>query len=155
MTTNSTTLLELGEKAAYRTAGRKITKEASKALLKVIKSKGTEEGVIKVMSSVLDSELGEALIGGALGIALLNIPKINKDIRVQRIAEEFQIESSSVVIDLLIGELLGFITPILETTIKSLPEESSNLRVISCLDNNSEEEESYSEDFIFAAGNQI
>jgi hypothetical protein len=133
-----TTLQDRIEKAAYRSAGRNITKGITKGIIAMLKDKGTDESTLSIISAFFETEFGESLIGMLLGIAIPQIPMINEDERALILAEEFQVESTSRVMDVIISEVAVYIMPVISGVIEKIP--SKKTRVLK-EDNKIEEEE--------------
>jgi hypothetical protein len=56
-----------------------------------------------------------------LGIAIPQIPMINEDERALILAEEFQVESTSKVMDVVIAEVSTYILPVISGVIDKIP----------------------------------
>jgi hypothetical protein len=123
-----TTLQDRIEKATYRSAGRNITKGIAKGIIAMLKDKGTNEGTLTIISAFFETEFGESLIGMLLGITIPQIPMINEDERALILAEEFQVESTSRVMDVIISEVAVYIMPVISGVIEKIP--SKKVRVL-------------------------
>jgi hypothetical protein len=124
------------EKAAYRSAGRTITKGIAKGIVTMLKDKGTDDNTLSIISAFFETEFGESLIGMILGIAIPQIPMINEDERALILAEEFQIESTSKVMDVIISEVSTYILPVISGVINKIP--NKKVRVLKEIDNTNE-----------------
>ncbi len=117
-----------GEKAAYRVAGKQITK-GTKAALIMLLSKQMKGDYTAAASELLDTQAGEALISMLLGYGLTYAPL--EDNRLQRLAEEFRVEGMAVAGNAIIGALIENLLPVITESMKVLPplEEATKLRV--------------------------
>jgi hypothetical protein len=149
-----TTLQDRIEKAAYRSAGRNITKGIAKGIIAMLKDKGTDDNTLSIISAFFETEFGESLIGMLLGIAIPQIPMINEDERALILAEEFQVESTSRVMDVIISEVAVYIMPVISGVIEKIP--TKKTRVLK--ENNKieeEEEEEVIQDSVIKNHNSI
>lgn len=111
-----------GEKAVYRTAARTLVSNVKKAIIKMMEDKDVDQGTRSTVSKLLQSEIGDSLIGAVIGVGLPHVPIISEDVRVQRISQEFQVEALSVAMDSVISTITDLIIPVIGDAIKSLPE---------------------------------
>jgi hypothetical protein len=130
--TNTDIIKDRFEKAAYRSASRQMINGISKVIVKIAEQKGMDSFTTQAVGKFFDTELGEALIGAIIGVGIPYIPKINKDKRALKLAEEFQIESMATVTDTVLNEIFTYILPVVSEVLNTLP-----IRV----ENESEEEE--------------
>jgi hypothetical protein len=109
------------EKAAYRSASRQMVNGISKAIVLAAEKKGMDSFTTAAVGNFFETELGEALIGAILGVGIPYIPKINKDKRALKLAEEFQIESISTVTDTVLDEVFTYVLPVMKEVLNNLP----------------------------------
>jgi hypothetical protein len=147
-----TTLQDRIEKATYRSAGRNITKGIAKGIIVMLKDKGTDESTLSIISAFFETEFGESLIGMLLGIAIPQIPMINEDERALILAEEFQVESTSRVMDTIISEVAVYIMPVISGVIEKIP--SKKIRILK-EDNKIEENDEKEEEEIVIKNDKI
>lgn len=112
--------------AAYRVGGRKLTAVAQKGLLAVMKSQGMKRKELNAMVTVAETEFGRAAIGQILGQALIRVPGLKEDKRVQRLAEELRVESIAngmeFTLDSLVGNFLPQFLPGVSEILEALPD---------------------------------
>ena len=109
------------EQAAYRSASRQIVNGISKAIMIAAEKKGMDSFTAAAVGKFFETELGAALIGAMLGVGIPYIPKINKDKRALKLAEEFQIESMATVTDTVLNEIFTYILPVVSEVLNTLP----------------------------------
>jgi hypothetical protein len=109
------------EKAAYRSASRQMVNGISKAIVLAAEKKGMDSFTVAAVGKFFETELGSALIGAMLGVGIPYIPKINKDQRALKLAEEFQVEAISTVTDTLLNEVFTYVLPVMKEVLNTLP----------------------------------
>lgn len=137
------TLKDRSIKGAYRAAGRNITRGTRNGIISMMKAKGADEGTLGLVTMFLETEFGEALISGAIGSALPNIPMLKDDARVQVLAEELQVEGTAVLMDAILKEVSAYLLPALVDALKTLPavEEAERVRIEAAAEKEEEEKE--------------
>lgn len=134
------------KKGTVRSAGRKMVKGTKKGILAMMKQKGADDDSVAIVDTLLQHEMGDALISGILGVALATIPKIKDDSRAKILSEEFQVEAVSKVEESLVDVVMEFFGPVINSVLNELPaEENEKVRV-----NHDEEEEEVSSSTSFA-----
>lgn len=123
------TIKKDGEKAAYRVASKQIVTGMKAAIVKSMQSKGTDDGTLALIASMLDTEIGEALIQMILGFGLPHVPKIGEDKRVVKLSEEFRVSGMSTVGNVVISEAITHFLPAITSALSALPEENVQVRV--------------------------
>lgn len=92
-----------GKKAAKRSTCRKLVTVSKKGIVKLLADEDMPAGKRKQLVQVLDSEVGELLVGAMLGTFLPLVPKFADKQFVHDLAEEFRVEALSRGIDSLVG----------------------------------------------------
>lgn len=108
--------------AGYRIVANQSSKTIRRILSSVLSNHGVDKKQIKAVNSLLDTELGEAGISYALGLALTYAPKIKDDPRIKKLAAEFRIEGMASAGNIAVNELIQAIGPDLQNIFMSLPE---------------------------------
>lgn len=120
--------------AGYRVGATQMTSLVKNAVLAALQSKGTDDGALKSIKSMLDTELGDAFIAFAIGSGLIYVPKLGEDERVQRLAEEMRVNGMATAGNMLVGETLQHLFPAVMSIVNNLPavatETANNVRVI-------------------------
>lgn len=110
-------------KALYRVGAAQLVK-ATKAIIVGILSSKNEASFVNKASQFLDSEIGEALTGTVLSLALSQVPKYKDDPRVQNLAKELQISSMALAGNMLADTVINEVVPQLVQIFSALPEET-------------------------------
>ena len=76
--------------ASYRIAADKMSKGIKKAIVKALKDKNIDENRVKEISSVLETEVGDALVSLILGYGLTSIPNLKNDKRAVKLSKKFR-----------------------------------------------------------------
>lgn len=116
--------------AAYRVAAKQMSHAIRLAAVKLIRgrleSKKLKKSVINTQISgveaFLDSEIGEALIAGAIGYGLTYTPHIKDDPRAKTLAKEFRVSGMTTIGNELVGLAVSNFLPILTDALQALPE---------------------------------
>ena len=112
-------LLSDGEKAAYRIGARNAVKLGQGAISKALEVKGGDQAA--VMSAMLNTEPGHALVSGIMGGILTAMPQFQSDARVQTLAEELRVHGMATLGNALVDELTQIVTPTMNAMIAGLP----------------------------------
>lgn len=118
-----------GVNAGYRVAATQVTTGIRGAILTVLKNKGMDEGKLKAVSDLLETEIGRAMISVMLGYGLTYMPMIGEDARAQRLAKEFRVEGMATVGNEIVGTLMENFLPVITQALSALPKEEGQLRV--------------------------
>jgi hypothetical protein len=117
---------ERGESALYRTISKKVTRGTKQGFLKMLKSKGADDGTLQWFGGFINTELGESILSIMIGVGLEQvgprIPGIGNNEKISRLAEEFQIEGGAVAIDAVTAEFMQFFGPVFIDAVASLKE---------------------------------
>ncbi len=105
-------------KAAYRIAGKQITKGTKAAILKLIKNENKD---ITMAEQLLDTEFGNALVSAVIGYSLTYAPKISEDERVQKLAAEFRINGIATAGNNIVDIVTDNIVPVIDLALTMLP----------------------------------
>lgn len=116
--------------AAYRVAASQLSTAMRNAILTLLKKQGVEEGKLKSITNLLESEYGNAIVAAATGYALTYTPKLKEDPRVLRLAQEFRINGVAVAGNAAFNTLAEHFVPVITKALSALPKEAdTNLRV--------------------------
>jgi hypothetical protein len=107
--------------AAYRTAGKQMTKGVKTGIVALMKDKGMDGGKIEAIREVLETEVGDALVATLLGYGLTYAPKLNEDPRAQKLAEEFRISGMATAGNLIVDTTLQYLVPVIGDAMSGLP----------------------------------
>jgi hypothetical protein len=126
------TVKEDAGEAGYRIAAKQMTKGVRSALVLTIKAKGGNGERAEAIGSVLESEIGEAIVEAFLGVILPQIPGIKDDPRIIRLAKEFRTSGMTTAGNAVLGEMMEFFLPAIKDAMQYLPpaEESTGARVV-------------------------
>jgi prolipoprotein diacylglyceryltransferase len=109
------------QKTAYRVAANQVTNLAKSFILEYFKSKKVKSVKLKVISEILDSEIGNSIISTSLGYMLTYLPFAKDDSRAKLLAQEFRVSgmafAGNVIIDIISAQFM----PSIIATISSLP----------------------------------
>lgn len=111
------------EKVAYRVARKQMYNGVKNALLIALQAKASSmsDEQLKLAKQLLESEIGEAIIDGLLGLALTYTPKICDDPRAKVLAEEFRVQSIATVGNAVLDSAIGVVTPLLSGALNNIP----------------------------------
>lgn len=112
-----------GTKAAYRVAGKQMTKGTKQALLLVLEKQGHGKESVAAFASMLDSATGEAVISVVLGLSLTYLPMVSGDPRAQKLAEEFRVAGIAGIGNEAMGFAISSLLPIITQAMSNLPAE--------------------------------
>jgi hypothetical protein len=111
--------------AAYRVAAKQITSGVRTGLVLTIKAKGGNGDKAEAIGSLLESEFGEAIVHGLLGMILPQVGSMlpgGNDARLTRLSKEFRTSGMATVGNAVIGELMEYVLPAITNALKALPE---------------------------------
>eukprot|EP00697_Spironema_sp_BW2_P001901 gnl/Spiro4/12551_TR6641_c0_g1_i1.p1 gnl/Spiro4/12551_TR6641_c0_g1~~gnl/Spiro4/12551_TR6641_c0_g1_i1.p1 ORF type:complete len:368 (-),score=-0.65 gnl/Spiro4/12551_TR6641_c0_g1_i1:707-1810(-) len=129
------------KEAAYRVAGTQITNGVKLGVVKLFESKGGTSEHMKMLTEVLDSEVGDSLIALLLGYGLNYAPGLKEDPRIQKLSEEFRINGMAVAGNAIVGAAMESFLPVLTGALSALPvEETSKPRISESSEEEEEEE---------------
>lgn len=111
---------EMGE-AAFRSAGTQITNLVKQGILAMLKDKGSSEEQLSVYGSILESEIGTALISTVLGHGLPFAPMIGADPRAIKMASEFRTAGYATGMNVVFENLMKYILPGISQVVQTLP----------------------------------
>jgi hypothetical protein len=131
--------------SGYRVCATKMSTGIKKALIKAMIDKGADNEKIKTISSVLESEFGDAIISILLGYGLLYIPKINQDSRTERLAKEFRTNGMSSAGNTLLDIAIEYFFMPINSTMEQLPDVPKFRVEINEEENNIKEEDNEEE----------
>jgi hypothetical protein len=115
--------------AAYRVAATQLSQVIKNGIVAMCKN-DVDEGMVKALSQLLDSPLGEAFIAMLLGYGLVYAPMIKDDPRVSKLSEEFRIGGMTTAGNEIIGQVTKFILPEALKIIQGLPDLENKVRVM-------------------------
>lgn len=116
-----TNLKQDAKNAGFRVAANQTARTVRKLLVKLLREHNVEKSQINAVRSLLDTDLGEAAISYAIGVALTYAPKIKDDPRFQQMAAEFRIEGMAGAGNIAIDNLLANIAPGIMQAMSNLP----------------------------------
>lgn len=108
------------ESAAYRVGAKQISKASRAFLISLLKTQGFTKKHINVVTDILETEYGHALIAYLLGYFLPKVPNWDQDPRVLRLCDEFRVEGMAIAGDALLTDLFVQFAPIL-SSLATLP----------------------------------
>lgn len=130
---NKPTILETAKsdltEASYRVASNQMVKGTKGAILKVMEKNGQGSDRVQALSDMLDTQIGESLVGMLLGIALPHVPMLSEDARLQKLSKEFRISAMSGVGNQAVDMVMEHLLPVVTSAISSLPSATSNVRI--------------------------
>jgi len=133
--------------AAYRVAGKQITTGVKSGIVTMMKKTDGMSPHVDAMTAMLDTQMGEALIGYLAGIGLTYAPKISDDPRAQKLAEEFRVNGMATFGNAAIETAMEHFMPSIMTALQQLPEEASESKTrVDAVDEEDEEDEEDKED---------
>jgi hypothetical protein len=113
---------ELGH-AGYRIASTQILNLSKNLIINSMRSAGGDNEHIQSVASLLDTDLGHALISMMLGMGLTYAPQVKDNPKAMRLASEFRIGSMALAGNSLFETLLGGITPAIIGALNTLNQE--------------------------------
>jgi hypothetical protein len=127
--TTSTSLETCFKKAGVRSASRTAILAVRKALVRIVKrhyekqsqDKQVISNNLKVIQGLLDSPIGQGVLGVLSGFLLTKIPKLNEKEDVKDVAEELIVEGMSVGMDEVIAFGVENVLPEVLPLLESLP----------------------------------
>lgn len=137
--------------AAYRVAGTQITNGMKAAILKLLESRGADGGKLQMISEMLDTEVGSAVVALMVGFGLNYAPVIGEDPRVQKLATEFRTHGMATAGNAVVEVAMGSFLPVIQDALKALPaiteeKETTKSRVVENLPASSELDEEEEEE---------
>lgn len=119
-----------GKSALYRVAATQSTKGVKAGILKMMEGRGSDNGSLKALEEVLETEFGTALVSAILGMGLTYAPKISEDERVARLAQELRVNSMGTVGNAVAGIAMEHFVPVILNAVNSIPaEENQQVRI--------------------------
>ena len=115
--------------AGYRVCAKTMSKGIKKAILRAMKDKGVDREKIGAIATLLESTAGEALISILLGYTLTYIPKLNEDVRVERLANEFRVGGMSTAGDYAMDIAFEYFLASINTVMENLPSAPPKVRI--------------------------
>lgn len=115
--------------AAYRVAAKKINTTVRDLIVGKFRNAGWDESRLGILAEILDTELGLSLQSYALGLMLERAPKLNENVRIQKLAREFRVEGTAGATDMVAGLVFDTLLPGLTGLFSSLPEREENTEV--------------------------
>jgi DNA-directed RNA polymerase subunit E'/Rpb7 len=106
--------------AAWRTTSKKMIEAAKTVLVNILKTKMNINENSDALR-FLDSTLGEAFLGGVVGMALIHIPQMKDNVQVQKLAREFRTNSFSVVTGEVMDIFMSSFMPLANDLLKQIP----------------------------------
>lgn len=88
-----------------------------------MKSNGSTKSQLNGLSSLLDTEIGRAMVSMMIGLGLNYAPSISEDARVQRLSESFRVSGMATAGNAVMSEALDKFMPIIKQALSTLPEE--------------------------------
>ena len=126
--------------AAYRVGATQTVNGVRAAMVKALQAKGGDSQQVLMLTTVLDSEVGQALISTLLGHALPHVPGIKDNRHVPKISEEMRVNGYTGAGNLIADVIMDQLKPILANALSAIPDdETTNLRVSEHKDEHSEE----------------
>lgn len=122
-----------GVDAGYRVATKQMTKGVKAGIVKALNSKGGKgmrKREVSNMGAFLDTEVGEALIAIGLGMGLTFAPAIKDHPKAKRMAQEFRVGGITQAGNIAMDALMKYVVPSVMETLKGLPEEEVQVRVL-------------------------
>ena len=110
-----------GVDAGYRVASTQMTNGIRKGLVTLLKDKGMDGDKLSVVTELLESEAGVAMIHLMLGFGLTYVPHFQDDPRVTKLAEEFRVAGMATAGNAVIGTTIEYLLPALQDALKALP----------------------------------
>jgi len=114
---------------SYRVAAKQMSKGVKKATIKLMKDRGVDNNQLDKIIDILDSEAGEALISVLLGYGLTCVPKINKDPRAERLANEFRVGGISTAGKVAMDVAFEYFLAPINNVMENLPEGNPRVRI--------------------------
>lgn len=134
-----------GKEALYRVGATQTVALVKAALVKAIQLKAGDNPQLQMLSLVLDSEIGETIIGLLLGYSLPFTPGIKEDARIQKLCEEIRVNSFATGGNALVDLVADQLKPILANALANIPAEEESvetgLRVVHSETNSEQVEE--------------
>jgi hypothetical protein len=132
--------------AGYRVASTQIRTAVKTALLKLVESKGGDSGQMATFKSLLDSEVGDAIVSTIVGYGLLYAPMVKNNPRAQKLSEEMRVAGFSIAGNALMSAVTGELLPVLSKALAELPEEEEELTGLRAVPSSEEKEEEEDEE---------
>lgn len=114
---------------AYRIAVAQLTKAAKSAILMALQSQGSKKSQINAITSMLDTEMGSAVLSVIIGLFLTYAPSISDNAKAKILAEEFRVAGITIAGNELADVLFTNVLPVLIQAVSSLPKEETKLRI--------------------------
>lgn len=122
-----------GVDATYRVAAKQMTKGVKAGIVKALSGKGgkgMKKREVSNMAAFLDTEIGEALIGLGMGMGLTFAPGVKDHPKAKRMATEFRVGGLTQAGNIAMDALMKHVVPSVMETLKGLPEEEAQVRVL-------------------------
>lgn len=113
--------------AAYRVAATQMSKGAKAAVLTLIAKNNFDSEKLKVISELLDTDMGSAFVSYVLGLSLTYTPMISEDSRAKKLASEFRVSGMASIGNTAIASSIEHFLPVIQNVIASLPQEETIL----------------------------
>jgi len=107
--------------AAYRIAGTQLSKAVKQGIVTLLEKNEEHSKHIESIKTMLDTEIGEALVSMILGMGLSFTPKLTENERAQRLAKEFRVNGMAVAGNAAFNAALKEVLPMISSAISSLP----------------------------------
>jgi hypothetical protein len=109
--------------AGFRVASTQLTSAVKAGIMLMLKDKGMDNDKLTAFKSMLDTDVGDAVISVLLGYGLTYAPGV-KDITtidIDRLAKEFRVNGMATGGNLVVGAAMEYILPAITNTLKNLP----------------------------------
>jgi len=114
------------KKAGYRVIANQTSKVVKNSIISLMKDNGSHKTKLNYIKTLLDSEVGLALISTMMGHVLTQ-SKYSENEQIDKIAKEFRIEGMTIAGNVAIDEIMKYIVPTIKDVINTIPEEKCRI----------------------------
>jgi hypothetical protein len=125
--------------AAYRVGSTQLISATKTFLVQYLRKSCSEESKIRMLSEMLDTEIGSALMSVFIGMAVSQIPQLANNPKMQRILKEFRVSGMTTVGNSAVEALMSSMLPTITSALQSL--EKTDIKEIEAKSSSSLEED--------------
>lgn len=107
--------------AGYRVASTQISSAIKNLISSSLEKEGFDEGKLKIIKEIFDTQFGNALISYIIGQGLTYIPNLKNNDKIISLAKEFRVNGMSVAGNEIVDALIQYILPAITDTLNLLP----------------------------------
>lgn len=113
--------------AAYRVGANQLLTMTKNMIVNYTRNHCNEEGKIRAMSDLLDTDIGKAVMGMFVGYVISQIPQADNNPKVARILKEFRVAGLTVIGNSAFESILsGVMVPALTSAFQTIDESEKN-----------------------------